>query len=305
VSADQTLHGLVPWKPWAGPAAGRCLTDVLSVLQEWVGAGIVPSLTSRAILYRLLPLGWEKSHNDHPLGYVLERARRAGIIPFEWIADGRSESYRPFSWASPDEFRDSWRQDAQNYRLDRLRGQPNVELWIETAGMVSMLEDLADRLGTPLYSSSGMNTLSAKHEAAHRLIQNREGGSVIVFVGDLDPWGEMRYQNVREDVLQLAKDIYGADVPGTFLTAALTREQVVEHAIPTEPLKATSRGGKEMKPPGEWEIGDPTAQAEALRPDVLVDAIRRSVMEHVDEEVLAQTIEDERIHRDELLEDVS
>jgi len=301
---DQTLLGLVPWKPQPGSAAGRCLSDVRSVLEEWVGSGIVPSLTTRAVLYRLLPLGWEKRDEDHPLGYVLERARRAGIIPFDRIADGRSDSYIPFSWASPSQFRDSWRGGAENYRLDRLSGQKNIELWIETAGMVAMLEGIADGLGTPLYSSSGMNTLASKYEAANRLIQNRDRGSVIVFVGDLDPWGEMRYANVREDVLQLAKDISGAEVPCEFLTAALTRGQVVEHAIPTEPCKPTIRGGTEIAPPGVWEVGDPTAQAEALPPDVLVNAIRSSVMEHVDEGVLAQTIEDEKDQRAHLLADV-
>ncbi len=53
---------------------------------------------------------------------------------------------------------------------------------------------------------------------------------------------------------------------------------------------------------GDWEVGDPTAQAEALPPNVLLDAIRDAAMEHVDPDVLVSTLEDEKIHRDELIE---
>lgn len=72
---DQSLLGLVPWKSRKGAATARMLENVLQILKEWVGSGVVPALTQRAILYRLLPLGWSKSDEDHPLGDVLERAR--------------------------------------------------------------------------------------------------------------------------------------------------------------------------------------------------------------------------------------
>jgi hypothetical protein len=301
---DQTLLGLVPWRPQNGSAAARCLDDVLRVLDEWVGSAVLPSLTTRAILYRLLPLGWVKSDEDHPLGYVLERARRAGIIPFEWIADGRSQDHVPFSWSGPEEFRAAWRHHAAHYRLDRLRGQPAVELWVETAGMVDMLRALSDELGAPIRCSSGMNTIGKKHEAAQRLAEDAERGNVIVFVGDFDPWGEVRYQNVRDDVLALGRDLHGVSVDCQFTTAALTREQVDEHKIPTEPAKCAERKGKKIPLPVGWGEGDPTAQAEALRPDLLVDAIRTAVMQFIDENVLQETRELERQHRAELLMEI-
>jgi len=68
------------------------------------------------------------------------------------------------------------------------------------------------------------------------------------------------------------------------------------------PLKPTIRNGKEIPSPGDWEVGDPTAQAEALPPDVLLAAIREAVTEHVNSEVLAQTLEDEKAQRDDLME---
>ena len=263
---DQSMLGLVAWKPRPGSASARCLVDVLAVLEEWVGSGVVPSLTARAILYRLLPLGWDKSDDDHPLGHVLERARRAQMIPFEWIADGRSEHYVPYAWSDPDEFRATWRQEAAHYRLDRLTGQSSIELWIETAGMLEMLRPLAEELGTPLYCSSGMNTLSTKHEAAQRIISNRERGNVIVFTGDLDPWGEARYENVRRDAIALARDIAGVDPVVSFVTAALTREQVAAYDIPTEPCKRVFRAGKEITLPeaGVQEIRQHKRRRSAL-----------------------------------------
>ncbi len=32
------------------------------------------------------------------LGYPLNRARRSALVPPAWIADGRSEHYRPSGW---------------------------------------------------------------------------------------------------------------------------------------------------------------------------------------------------------------
>jgi len=298
---DQTLLGLVPWRPRKGSAAAHCLEDVLGILDKWVASGVVPSLTTRAILYRLLPLGWSKADEDHPLGYVLERARRAGLIPFEWIADGRSETFQPRFWRSADAFRAAVQSQAEQFRLDPLRGQPHIEIWVESAGMVQMLERLANELGTPIHTSSGMNTLRSKYEAAGRLMDNGEG-SVILFVGDLDPWGETRYQNVRDDVVALCEDS-GQPAAVEFATVALTAEQVVQHAIPTEPAKAAVRAGKKGPLPRGWQEGDPTAQAEALPPDLLLAAVREAVVEHVDEDLRREMLADEEAQRAELLVD--
>jgi hypothetical protein len=295
--------GLASWTPQKGSKADRLLADAVQVLEQYVGSGVVSRMTSRAVLYRLIDLGWSKT-NDGDLVYVLNRARRSGKIPFHWIADGRSETYDPSGWESADEFKRSFRLAAEHFRLDRLRGQPNIELWIETAGMLEMLEPLARELGVPMFCSSGFNTLTAKYEAAERLFQNDR--MVVVFVGDLDPWGEARYSNVEEDVRAIAADLGWLDDGSTeFLTAALAREQVTEHGLLTVPAKAKrdKKTGEALADalPAGWNIGDPTAQAEALPPDVLVEAIRSTVMEYVDEDVLEETLADEEEQRAELL----
>ena len=242
--------GLEPWNPYRGKTRDM-LNDVLPILDELVGGGIVPALTTRAILYRLLPLGWEKSDAE-TLDTVLGRGRRSGRIPFAWIADGRSENYHPSFWESAEQFKAHWRSAAEDFRLDPLRGQPNIELWVESAGMIQMLTALADELGCAIYCSSGYPTLTAKYDASTRLLTNLKRCTAFVFVGDLDPDGELRYENIERDVTALAADrlvqaqpdLFDRDaalalVTGrtTFEVAAITRDQVVEYAISTEPAK--------------------------------------------------------------------
>jgi hypothetical protein len=301
--------GLEPWTPYAGKTRDMLL-HVLAILNEWVGSGVVPSLTSRAILYRLLPLGWSKNDVE-TLGVVLTRGRRSGKIPFEWIADGRSENYFPTVWESAEAFTAQMRKEAEAFRLPPLRGQPNVELWVESAGMIQMLTKLADELGTAVYCSSGYPTLTAKYDASTRLLSNFKRGTAIIFVGDLDPDGESRYENIERDVTTLAADqlvkreavanrAEGLGVVRaccSFEVAAITRAQVAEHAIPTEPAKPR---GLQRLPVG-WAVGDPTAQAEALPPDAILLAIRTAVESHLDQDVLAQTRRDELEARAQLL----
>lgn len=211
----------------------------------------------------------------------------------------------PTYWASAPAFREAVRKEAESFRLDPLTGQPNIELWLETAGMVEMLSDLAHEVGIGIYCSSGMNTIGAKYEAALRLIRNRERGNVVVFVGDLDPWGEARYANVRDDVFAFVRDLADVAPAVEFVTAALTREQVAKYGIPTEPVRPVRRAGKVISSlPAGWQVGDPSAQAEALRPDFLVTAIREAVMRHVDDRTLAETLAEEERQRVELLAEV-
>src|SRR5262245_53861256 len=115
--------GLSSWAPRVTERPYATLGHVRAILKKYVEKEIVSSMTTRSILYRLLPLGYTKKDEDH-LTYVLNRGRRAGLIPPEWIADGRSERYTPHSYASADEFRKVWKNAAKRFRLDRLRGQP-------------------------------------------------------------------------------------------------------------------------------------------------------------------------------------
>lgn len=83
-------------------------------------------MTARSILYRLLPLGYTKDEEGDLL-YVLNRGRRAGLIPRAQIADGRTERYDPRVWDDADEFRTTMAASARSFTLDRLYGQVYIE----------------------------------------------------------------------------------------------------------------------------------------------------------------------------------
>ena len=95
-----------------------------------------------------------------------------------------------------------------------------------------------------VYCSSGFPTLTAKYDASTRLLRNLQRGTAFIFVGDLDPDGESRYENIERDVTALAGHrLLGAlstsasatraveaSSPGMLLVevAAITRAQVAE-----------------------------------------------------------------------------
>lgn len=287
------------------------LPDVLAILDEHI-SGLVRSLTSRSILYLLLGLdhGWTKADDD-ALRDVLVDGRRSRKIDYRLIADGRSTSYVPLVWSGPDEFLENVRLSAERYRIDRLSGQPLFEIWTETAPTIQMLEGLCDEVTAGGYSSAGMNTLGSKMGAAERWARDLAQGRDVcaVLVGDFDAWGDSRFENVKKDIPELAVGLLQRwEVPMSergrieFPTAALTSDQIDFFEMTTQPQgpKRDSRGRPlKDKLPGGWQVGDPTAQAEALPPETLIEEIRKVIV--LDQDVLAATLVREQEERAYLL----
>lgn len=290
------------------------LVDVLAILDGHI-SDLVRSLTSRSILYLLLGLdhGWTKGDEDG-LRDVLVNGRRSRKIDYRRIADGRSTVYEPNVFAGPDDFLQAVRAAAADYRIDRLQGQPRVEIWTETAPTVQMLEALCDEVTAGGYSSAGMNTLGAKMRAAERWAADlAEGRDIVpILVGDLDAWGETRFHNVKVDIFELAVGLLKQDgVPVTrwgeidFRTAVLTLDQIERFGLVTQPQqpKRDKKTGRPLpdKLPHGWKPGDPTAQAEALPPAALIGEIRHVIDGVLDQDVLGETLAREEQERAMLL----
>jgi hypothetical protein len=78
----QRLYGYVPWKPGTSEAL---LQDVLQVLSQYQAQ--LP-LAIRQVYYRLVNGGHPKGKPfERRLGYVFNRGRRAGLIPWGAVRD--------------------------------------------------------------------------------------------------------------------------------------------------------------------------------------------------------------------------
>src|SRR5687767_920381 len=76
-------------------------------------------ITPRQVLYRLMGRGQATKADADRIGDYIVRGRRAGLIPWEAIGDGRTESMVPIVCDDPEAFFAEMRQSASVYRLDR------------------------------------------------------------------------------------------------------------------------------------------------------------------------------------------
>jgi len=280
---------LVDWRPQA--RTRELLAQVDTVLVEY--ADHLP-LTIRQVFYRLVGKhGYDKTERAYErLAETLGRARRAGIVAMAAIRDDGVTEESTWAYTGKPGFLDQVVADAEGYRLDRRAGQTRmVEVWCEAAGMVPQLARVAGPYGIPVYSSSGFDSLTAKHACARRA--EADGRPLVVLhIGDHDPSGVHVFSAAAEDVASWAAH-YGAEV--RFARVAVTPAQVETYGLPTAPVKTTDRR----------VFAGQTTQAEALDPATLAAIVEAAIRTVTDLAVLAATIDREDTERAELLGELS
>lgn len=280
-------RGFAPWTP--RPASLALVQDVRAVLAEY--ADHLP-LSLRQVFYRLVTRGFPKDEGAYSrLGEVVNRARRAGLLPFEDIRDDGGARYEAATWVDDIHFLEDVRSDAQRFRLDRQEGQP-VRLWLlcEAAGMAPMLARVANPHGVPVLSAGGFDSLTAKHDLARELaraLRHHEDAEVL-HIGDMDPSGEHIFASLAEDVAAMVCTLCG-DAPAhlRFTRLAVTREQAERLGLPTAPPKPTDRRRFEGQ----------TVQAEALDPATLAGIVRAAITARRDFEAEADVLAREAEYR--------
>ncbi len=290
-------RGFAPWKP--KQKALKIVAQVLHILEA--EKAYLP-LTNRQIFYRLVAnFGYSKTEKAaKALGEINNRARRAGMIPWDAIRDdGFTDRSGHFYW-SPNSLQYVLKRECRRFLIRPDLPQPcKVEVFVEAAGMVPQVARVANPLGVTVFSSGGFNSVTAKYDTAKRLAQ-RGKPTVILSIGDYDPSGVALYQSFKEDILAFLEEgvlFIGSDHPavpqgGTtllgldvgmyedreppeilFRRIAITPDQIRENGYPTAPRKEADKRG-------DWR-GE-TAQCEAIPPAQLADIIHEAICEHYD-----------------------
>jgi len=282
-------RGLAPWRPQA--KTRLLLEQVQAVLAEY--ADHLP-LTLRQVFYRLVgAYDYDKTEAAYErLAEALNRARRAGIVPFEAIRDDGVTVEAPLGFTGLPDFGRTVRELADNYRRDRLEGQPAaVEVWVEAGGMVPQAVRVADPYGIPVYSCGGFDSLPAKNDTARRALAE-DRPTVILHIGDHDPSGVSLFAAFAEDVAQTTIDL-GGNNPVIFYRVAVTPEQIERYQLPTAVAKAHDKRAA-------W-LGGGTVQAEALPPAALAEELRQAVETVLDLAAYDDLLEREAGERDQLV----
>jgi hypothetical protein len=272
--------GYMQWTP--RPEHAVLVGQVRTVLAEY--ASYCP-MTVRQVFYRLVgEYGYDKTELAYKrLAELLVKARRSQLIGFSSIRDDGTVEKGGDGWLSRESFWQTIRHTADHFRLDRQGGQPQrIEVWCEAAGMAPMLAQMTHEWSVPVYSTGGFSSVTVTYETAQRYLTGRP--TVMLHVGDYDPSGESIFTSMTDDITSF---LYGHHCYDQFtpVRVALTQEQVDEHDLPTAPPKRSDSRS------ANW-YGE-TTQAEALPPDLLAQIIQDAVREYIDEDVLAETLDQE------------
>jgi len=191
----------------------------------------------RHIFYRMtdprLTEPVEKS--DRGYRHVQDRCvklRRAGRIPYHWIADLSRQGYFTNTYTDAGDF---IRQMGGHYRADLWRDAENrCEVWAESRSIASVMLADCKELAVDLYPCGGFSSLSFVHSAAqfHNASQDARP-LVIIYVGDYDPAGVLIDVALKKELREHLRN----DIDLDFRRIAINEEQVEAYDLPTKPRK--------------------------------------------------------------------
>lgn len=223
-------------------------------------------LTLRQLYYQFVSRDWLANRQTEykRLGSIINDARLAGLIDWDYIVD-RTRNLRDLAhWTSPEQIIQAV---AQQYRHECWEDQQyRVEVWIEKDALVGVIQGVCQRNDVPFFSCRGYTSQSELWGAAMRLKGYEQDGqdTVVIHLGDHDPSGIDMTRDIQ-DRLRL----FGAKTDVRRI--ALTMDQVDQYQPPPNPAKLTdSRAEGYIE-----EHGDESWELDALDPatlDALIQA---------------------------------
>lgn len=269
-------RGYIAWEPTATTLA--TLQHVQTVLVEY--RDYLP-LTARQIFYRLVGRNAvPKTEQAYArVLSILTKARRSHRISFDAIRDDGTVAQQYAGWDNPRQWLRYIKDTARGFERDlRQEQQYEVEVWVEAAGMVPQVAQMARDYGVSVFSSGGFDSLTVKHNAAQRISRNPRA-THILHVGDLDPSGVALFNAVREDVDAFLLHNSAAGYMPAWERVAVNLDQIEQYSLETAPPKQRKDA---QTLPGGWDADWPTVQAEAFPPDVLIGLVRDRIEQIVD-----------------------
>ncbi len=162
--------------------------------------------------------------------------RRAGELPYDWLADNTRWQRKPTTFNGIEEalkdtacfYRKSLWADAEAY----------VEIWLEKDALSGVIYPITSMYDVPLMVARGYASLSFLHSAAE-YINDLEVPAYIYHLGDFDPSGVNAGEKIEETLIELAPD---AEIH--FERIAVQPWQIQEWNLPTRPTKTSDTRAK-------------------------------------------------------------
>ena len=219
---------------------------------------------------------------------LLTRARLAGLIPFNAIAD---ETRPVVTWQvhrEPGTFiRNELGELLKGYWRDLLQSQANhIEVLVEKNTVAKICEAVCSRYCIPMTSGRGYCSLPPRREMAIRYRRSGKARLILLVVSDFDPDGEVIAESfarsMRDDFTIAAVDA---------IKVALTGEQAERFDLPPE-MRAKETSSNHDKFVAKF--GTNTWEVEALPPEQLQDLLDEAIVSVLDLEAFEHEVEAEQ-----------
>ncbi len=274
-------------------------TVIISILQ------IEAPLTLRQLYYRLVAAG-SIDKTEAAYGTVKRRLldlRESRRVPWRFVADNTRFVHAVDTFDGPAA---ALADTARLYRRDLMRSQPTrIEVWAESDSIGSVLSEVTDEYGIPLYVGRGYSSRALLRSAAEQIEQAGAGGkrTLILHLGDFDPSGEDISRTVRDTLSRYVTELWADRTFGArarialatmsestsmffglaplpeFERLAVTEQQIAQLDLPFRPVKASDPRSRRFRGQGSVEI-------EAIPRNVILAILRDRIEQTLDHRAL-------------------
>ena len=191
--------------------------------------------------------------------------RRAGDLPYDWLADNTRWQRKPRTFNSVE---DALRNTAAFYRKSLWTNADSyVEIWLEKDALSGVIYPVTSMYDVPLMVARGYASLSFLYSAAE-YINSLYVPTYIYHLGDFDPSGVNAGEKIEETLRELAPD---AEI--FFERIAVTPEQIEHWDLPTRPTKTSDTRAK--------NFGAISVELDAIEPNQLRHLVQDAIEQHL------------------------
>jgi hypothetical protein len=240
-------------------------------------------MTVRQVFYQATVHGIvEKSEASYnKVQQDLVQMRKAGALPYEWLADNTRSQRKPHTFRS---IQQALEDTARFYRKSLWAdATAYVEVWLEKDALAGVVYPVTSLYDVPLMVTRGYASLSFLHSAADHMSE-LDVPVHVYHLGDFDPSGVNAGEKIEQTLKEMAP---GAEIH--FERVAVTPEQIEAWKLPTRPTKAPDSRAQ--------GFGQISVELDAIEPGRLRELVDAAIQRHLPPEqfrVLQAAEESER-----------
>jgi hypothetical protein len=227
--------------------------------------------TVRGVMYNVVSAGFLPDTSQESYGRIqrlLNKGRKRGLIPFEWIVDNIRSTIKPSSWSGLADFADTVQR---SYRKDFWAQLPEyVEVIVEKDTVAGRIATVTREFDVRLHPLRGYVSTSFAHEIAS-LWKQIEKPITVYYIGDHDPSG----RDIERSVIESLREYSGRQFTWKRLGVEPSHFEQF-NIIPLEPKKKDKRYQKFVD-----QYGPRCAEVEAIPASDLRDMVRAAITSHI------------------------